>query len=75
VFVFCTREAFRQRIGNLIFCWQVCEEYVSAVNLLPQEVVSDIDVFGPVMELWVLHNRDGRLVIDVEQCRVSRGLS
>ena len=35
-----------------------------------QEVMADLDVFGSVMELWVLSNGYGRLIVHEECSRV-----
>jgi hypothetical protein len=42
------------------------ELHHSILDDLLQEVVTDIDVFGAIVELWVLGNCNGRLVVDVK---------
>ena len=34
------------------------------LELLVKEVVVHFDVFGPVMELWISRDRNGRLIVD-----------
>lgn len=53
-------------VGKLVSSGHVVESNVAAFNFVPKEPVTDFDVFGTIVELWVVSNRDSGLVIDVE---------
>jgi len=55
-----------QDVGRLVVSGQVVEDDVARFNLMSQEVITDVDVFGTVVELWVLGGGDGGLVVDEE---------
>jgi hypothetical protein len=55
-----------QHVGHLLPSGGVNQLQCPVVDYLPQEIVTDVNVFCAVMELWVLGNGDGGLVVDVE---------
>ena len=55
-----------QDVGSLLLCWGIFKTNLFTLNFLPQKVVTDFNVFGLIMELWVVRDGDCGLVIDVE---------
>ena len=56
-----------QRLGHdicdLFFSWDVLQFEFSLFNLVVNEVMSDFNMFGLVVELGILGNCNGRLVV------------
>ena len=50
-------------VGNLFSSWDVLQLEFSLFNLVANEVMSDFDMFGSVVELGILGDRDGGLVV------------
>ena len=50
-------------ISNLFSSWDVLQLKFTLFNLVAYEVMSDFDVFGLVVELRILGNCNGRLVV------------
>ena len=59
-------KSFGQDVSSLLLCWGIFKMNFFALDFLPQKMVTDFNVFGPVMELWVVHDGDCELVIDME---------
>ena len=50
-------------IGNLFYSGNVLQLKFSLFNLIAYEVMSDLDVFCPVVELGIFSDCNGRLVV------------
>ena len=61
-----TDKSLGQDVGSFLLCWGIFKMNLFALDFLPQKVVMDFNVFGPIMELWVARDGDCGLVIDVE---------
>ena len=62
-------KALRQDVSRLVVGGHIIENDIAQLNLVLEEVIADVNVFGPIMELWVFCDGDGRLVIDEERNR------
>jgi len=62
----CRGQALYQHISHLIPSRDILQLHCVVINDLPQEVVTNINIFGAVMELGVLSDCDGGLVVNEE---------
>ena len=62
-------KALRQDVSRLVVGGHVIENDIARLNLVSEEVIADVNVFGLIMELWVFRDGDGRLVINEERNR------
>jgi hypothetical protein len=58
-------------VGHLIPSQDILQLHYIVINDLLQEVVTNVDMFGAVVELGVLGDHNGRLVVDEEGSGVS----
>jgi len=62
-------EALCQDISGLVVGGHIIKNNITRLDLVSEEVIADVDVFGLIMELWVFCDGDGQLVIDEERNR------
>ena len=62
-------EGLGQDVGDLPVGRDVHQLHISALDTLSDEVVSDVNMFRPLVVDGVLAHRDGALVILVDLCR------
>ena len=59
-------KALGQDIGRLVVGGHIVKGDVAGLNLVAQEVITDVDMFGAVVELGVLCDSDRRLIVNVK---------
>ena len=59
-------KALGQDVGRLVVGGHVVKGDIAGLDLVAQEMITDVDMFGAVVELRVLCDSDHRLVVDVE---------
>jgi hypothetical protein len=58
-------QSLHQDVSNLVSSWYILEFYFFILNFVPQEMVTDVNVFHLVMELWVACNSNHGLIVNV----------
>jgi hypothetical protein len=71
----CRGQALCQHISHLIPSREILQLHHVVIDDLPQEVVTNVDMFGAVVELRVLSDHNGRLVVDEEGSGMKSALS
>jgi len=61
-----TRQCFGKHVSSHVLCWTIFEAERAILDDIMDKVVVDVDMFGTSMELVVLREGDGRLVVTVE---------
>jgi hypothetical protein len=64
--MFVTAEALGESVSGLSIGGDVVQSNLLLLDFLAKEVMAKLNVFGVVMELGVLCNGNGRLVVDAE---------
>jgi len=59
-------KALGQDVGRLVIGGHVVKGDVAGLDLVVQEVITDVDMFGAVVELGVLCDSDRRLIVNVK---------
>ena len=64
------RQSFGEDVRNLLIYEDILELHSPSLNNVPNEVVLDLNVLGPVMKYWILREFDATLIITVNDCQV-----
>lgn len=56
----------REDVGGIVLAGNPLENDVALGHTFPNEIVSNIDVFQTQMVSWVLQDRDGSLIVIVD---------
>jgi len=59
-----------QNIYNLLICGNILNIHCSLLDPIPDEVVSYLNMLGPIMKYYILRYFDTTLVIAVDHCRL-----
>ena len=59
-------KALHKDVSRLVVSGHIIKGDITRLDLVSEEVIADINVFRPVMELWVFCDGNGRLVVDEE---------
>jgi len=59
-------KALREDVSGLVVSGHIIKGDIARLDLVSEEVIADVDVFRLIMELWVFHDGNGRLVVDEE---------
>ena len=59
-------KALRQDVSRLVVGGHVVKGDVAGLDLVAQEMITNVDMFGAVVELGVLRDGDRGLVVDVK---------
>jgi len=52
-------KALCEDVSGLVISGHIIEGDIAQLNLVSEEVIADVDVFCPIMELWVFRDGNG----------------
>jgi hypothetical protein len=62
----CFIKGLREDISELIICIYIRSVNITSVDMVPDEVVANLDVLGLVVLNWITSNLDGTLIVTQE---------
>jgi hypothetical protein len=63
-------QIFREDVYNLLICRNVLKLHNSSLNIVPDEVIPDINMLRLVMEHWILREFNATLIITMNGDRL-----
>ena len=67
--MFPSSQRLRENVNHLLLSRYVLQLNNSPLNIISEEVISDLYVFRPIMKHWILREPDATLIVTVNDCR------